>query len=305
MNRREEYQDLMAKLETIPDSDPVGKAIQRRQRERRTWKPLVSVAAVLFLFVGMVNLSPTVSAACREIPLLKELVELLTFNPSLRVAVEHDYIQLVGQEQSSAGITARVEHLIVDQKQVEIFYTLDSDRYTAMDATPEIRDIHGDYVPAGVSSGSFGAENGDLRRITVDFVEEDVPDALELTLKVHDNGAVIKEEPLISVDTDLPVETSEPLWITEFVFLLEFDPQFTEQGRTVTLNRTVELDGQKITVTDMEIYPSHIRINVEEDEDKNELINEFIAFKQDNPQGTLQAFYAYLANKIKEEESSD
>ena len=39
----------------------------------------------------------------------------------------------------------------------------------------------------------------------------------------------------------------------------------------------------------------------EEDEAKNELINEFVLFKQNNPQGTLQDFYVYLANKIKKE----
>jgi sorbitol-specific phosphotransferase system component IIBC len=39
---------------------------------------------------------------------------------------------------------------------------------------------------------------------------------------------------------------------------------------------------------------------VEEDNAKQELINEFIVFKQNNPQGTLQEFYVYLAKKIKE-----
>lgn len=38
-----------------------------------------------------------------------------------------------------------------------------------------------------------------------------------------------------------------------------------------------------------------------EDNAKNELMNEFTAFKQVNPQGTLQEFYLYLANKIREE----
>jgi type IV secretory pathway TraG/TraD family ATPase VirD4 len=39
---------------------------------------------------------------------------------------------------------------------------------------------------------------------------------------------------------------------------------------------------------------------VQDDTAKNELINEFESFKQNNPQGTLQEFYVYLANKIKE-----
>ena len=37
-----------------------------------------------------------------------------------------------------------------------------------------------------------------------------------------------------------------------------------------------------------------------EDTAKNELISEFDLFKQNNPQGTLQEFYVYLANKINE-----
>jgi type IV secretory pathway TraG/TraD family ATPase VirD4 len=37
-----------------------------------------------------------------------------------------------------------------------------------------------------------------------------------------------------------------------------------------------------------------------EDNAKNELISEFDLFKQNNPEGTLQEFYVYLANKINE-----
>jgi type IV secretion system protein VirD4 len=38
-----------------------------------------------------------------------------------------------------------------------------------------------------------------------------------------------------------------------------------------------------------------------QENDKNELIKEFDNFKQNNHNGSLQEFYAYLANKIKEE----
>ena len=264
MNRAEEYEAMLAQLETVPESDPVAKARKRRDRNTRVRRSLASVAAVFCVFVGMINVSPTVSAACREIPFLKELVELLTFNPSLRIAIENDYVQMVDQEQTKDGVTARVEYLIVDQKQVNIFFTLSSEVYTALDATPDIKDVSGERLRAAVSYGGMVDEQDDLRQITIDFVDEDVPDYVELTLKLHDNGSYMREEPVRQVGEDWP-ERDEPEFFTEFTFDLHFDPQYTSQGRTVELNKTVELDGQKITITDMEIYPTHIRINVEED----------------------------------------
>lgn len=263
MNRMEEYEAMLARMESIPDSDPVGKARARLRRRRWALRPLVGIAAVFWIFVGMINLSPTALAACREIPLLKELAEALTFNPSLRLAVENDYVQMVGLEQSKDGVTARVEYLIVDQKQVNVFYTLNSEDYTALDAAPELRDADGEHLPACISGGGI-YENGELRRITIDFVEADVPDYLALTLRIRDNGSWFREEPVsLPEEDDFPQE-EEPAYFTAFTFDLNFDPKYTAQGRTVTLNQPVELDGQKITVTDMEIYPTHIRINVEE-----------------------------------------
>lgn len=259
MNRMEEYEAMMARMETVPASDPVGKARARLRRRRWALRPLAAAAAAFGIFVGLLNLSPTVSAACRTLPLLRELVELLTFNPSLRIAIEHDYVQMVGMEQTKDGVKARVEYLIVDQKQVNIFYTLSSQTGGALDATPELFYEDGTHVSACVSSGGI-YEDGELRQITVDFVDEDVPDFVNLTLKVRDVGDPWREAPA-SQEWDEP---EEPEYDTQFTFDLRFDPKYTEQGRIVELNRSVELDGQKITVTDMEIYPTHIRINVEE-----------------------------------------
>ena len=159
MNRMEEYEAMLSQLEQIPQSDPVARAVARRARNKnRIVRPILSAAAVFCLFVGMINLSPTVSAACREIPLLKELVELLTFNPSLRIAIENDYVQMVTQEQTKDGIAGRVEYLIVDQKQVNIFYTLTSEDYDCLDATPEVRGADGEAPQVVASYGGLPEE---------------------------------------------------------------------------------------------------------------------------------------------------
>lgn len=264
MNRMDEYRAMLEELQPIPDSDCVKKAFRRRGRKKAVVRTMGALASVLCLFVGSINLSPSVAAACREIPFLAELTKLLTFNPSLQEAVNHDYIQLVGQEQTKDEITARVEYLIVDQKQITIFYRLHSDRYHAMDATPEVRSADQADLRASISTRGFYGEDNELRNMTIDFMEEDVPDTLNLTLKIHDNGTWETEA---SVSAGEWEEPPEPSYITEMTFVLQFDPNYTEQGRAVTLHQKAVLDGQIITVTDMEIYPSHIRINVEEAEE--------------------------------------
>ena len=267
MNRMEEYEALLAQLETVPISDPVSKAKKRQKRTNRVRRSMVSVAAALCVFVGMINVSPAVSAACREIPFLKEVVELLTFNPSLRIAIENDYVQMVGLEQTKDDVTGRVEYLIVDQKQVNVFFTLTSEVYDCLDATPEIIGADGEHFQVAMSYGGLPDEGEELRHLTIDFVDEDVPDFMKLTLRVRNIYSRYGEEeaPAAQVGEDWP-DDEPPEILTELTFDLHFDPKYTGQGRIVELNKTVELDGQKITITGMEVYPTHIRINVQEDE---------------------------------------
>ena len=64
---------------------------------------------------------------------------------------------------------------------------------------------------------------------------------------------------------DLPAE--EPDILAEFTFDLEFDPTFTASGEIIPINSTFQLDGQTMTVTTVEVYPTHVRVNVEGDPD--------------------------------------
>lgn len=259
MNRMEEYEAMCKALEAVPPSDCVQKAIRRQSRKKAVSRTLISCAVAVLLFTGTVNLFPTVAAACGEIPFLAELTELLTFRPSVQEMVDNAYLQPVEQEQSSGGITARVEYLIVDQKQVNIYYRLFSDTYESLDVTPEIRDAQGELTSTVVS---YGGIEEDLRAITVDFMEADVPETLSLTLNIYDNGSDSVLVPMEAPEDLFESEKPEPLVC--LTFPLTFDPRFTEQGRTEVLNQPMELDGQKFTIIKLEIYPSHIRIYVDQ-----------------------------------------
>ena len=267
MNRNEEFDRLLEELEReAPASlEPsLEKARRRKRRSRRLFAPLGSVAAVFALFVVLVNFSATVANACSQIPFIRELAAAVTFSPSLSDAVDNEFVQPMNQVQEKNGITATVESLIVDQKQVNVFYRLDSQEHTQLEADLDVLNLDGTSAHCSLSSGSFNTENGELRHMDIDYLKDDVPDALRLILRVYSNEALSDREPDENQDHwDVP--DTERDYLAEFDLLLQFDPKFTEAGEVIPVNQTVELDGQKITFTDVEIYPSHMRVDVQTD----------------------------------------
>jgi len=271
MNRKQEYQELLAELENTPPA--LEYAVTRAQaRAKKTqnirrffFMPASSAAAVFIAFIAMVNLSTPFALACERLPILRELAAAVSFSPSLRTAVDNEYVQTIGLEQTENGITMQIAYVIVDRKQLNIFYTLQSQAYSHMDAAPSILNADGQgFSEYSVSANGSVRENGELRQFVVDFVDNNMPDSLLLECKVHDNGSYAASEP-VSIGNE-PPGISEPAVLSTFTFTLTFDPKFTQQGDVVTLNQDIVLDGQNLTVTTVEIYPTHIRVNFTADE---------------------------------------
>ena len=274
MNRNEEYRALLQELDTTPPAldTAVERALKRHRaaRKRRLWGiPVGSLAACFALFVGLVNAFPTFAAACEDVPVLGALAEAVRFSPSLSAAVEHDYVQPVGQSQTKNGITATVESIIVDQKQLNIFFTLEGEGYKTLSAEMPR------FSPAqqcSILGSDFQQKPGTLLNFTLDYVDRDVPDGFTMTFAVTGQREGERQEataPDRAYEDELLAPPTEPEAeiLATFTFTLTFDPQFTAQGEVLAVNETFTLDGQTFTLTEAEVYPTHLRINVEGAED--------------------------------------
>ena len=277
MNRNAEYTALLAELEQTPPAleYTVQRALTRKrasQKKRRLLGvPLGSLAACFLAFVLLVNLFPPFAAACGRIPLLRELAQAVAWSPSLSAAVENEYVQPIGQSRTVNGITATIQYLIVDQKQVNIFLTLEGEEYEVLTAEMP------DFSPQQACSILGAAPNqapGTLLRFYLDYQEE-VPAGFTMTFAV--TGKRAGEEapsseapaPDRAYEDEMlaPVSRPEPEILAEFTFDLAFDPQFTAPGEILPVNETFQMDGQTLTVTEAEIYPTQVRLNVEADPD--------------------------------------
>lgn len=250
MNRNQEYEAMIRELnQPAPGLESTLERAYLKKRKRTLHmilRPVAGLAACFAIFVLLVNFCAPVANACSRIPVLRELAGAVTFSRSLTDAVENEFVQPVELSQTQNGITAEIDYLIVDQKQVNIFYRLDSDVNDQLLATPRVMNAEAtDGLPVLIYQ-LFNAETETLRCITVDFVDESVPNSMVVALDVY-------------------VDDEE--YLARFEFLLEFDPEFTAAGKIYPVNQTVILDGQRITITDIEVYPTHMRVDIEESPD--------------------------------------
>ena len=278
MNRMEEYQTLLSELEQTPEAleSTVSKALTRKNTLQKRWRiagtSLGSLAACFVGFVLLVNLSVPFARACGHIPVLADLAKAVSWSPSLSAAVENDYVQPMKLSQFQNGITARVEYLIVDRKQVDVFFSIESDEYAHLDLDhPKLTlpDEGGGY---STSLSSYGVENGHLIDFRIYFVDRDVPDQLTMAFGVYEDTT--DQEPRQAADeflgdygdellSDAKPEKHEIL--ANFTFDLKFDPTYTAQGTVIDVGETFQLDGQSVTLTEAEVYPTHLRLNFDYD----------------------------------------
>ena len=195
MSRKEEYWTLIQTLNETPAAldGAVDRARARARRSRagrRFGIPLASLAGVAAAFAVLVNVSTPFAMACKSVPVIRELAEAVALEPSLKAALEHDYLQPVFQTQAKDGVTASVRYLIVDQNNLNVFYTLRSDGDTQLEAHPELLDSDGNRVDGYVATWGAPSQQDeeDYKLASFYFVDGHVPKALRLRLDIQDTG---------------------------------------------------------------------------------------------------------------------
>lgn len=269
MTRNEEYRQLLEQLDKTPAS--LEYTLQRAQAREKAcrckWRllgvPVGSLAVCFTVFVLLVNLFPTFAYACGGVPVLRELAKAVAWSPSLSAAVENQYVQPIGMSQTENGITATVEYVIVDQKQVNIFFTLEGE-YDFLSAD---RLTLSPVQQCSILGADFRQPPGTLLRFTLDYGEGNVPDGFTMTFPVfgeyaRENQAPAASERSYEEEMLSPEEEPEQEILAEFTFDLHFDPAYTDQGEQISVQKDFVLDGQTLTVTEAEVYPTHVRIHV-------------------------------------------
>lgn len=276
MNRNAEYNALLAELDAATIATPpaladaVARANAKARRARRIRNVLVvpaTAVTILFAaFVTAVNVSADFAELCEQTPILRELAAAVERRPSLKAAVENEYVQSPnGLVQTENDVTMTIEHLIADEKELHIFYRLRSDNYKSLGIEPRFRKREGDNTVLSCGFGYGGTGVDKIQSIKVSF-SETTPDSLVMECDVYDRA-----------DGELYPGTQ----IATFRFPLHVDPDKIKLTETITLDKPVVIDGQKFTVTTVEIRPTHTRLFLTDDPDNTAWLKRLDIYAED------------------------
>ena len=297
----QEYQNRFQELnQAIAPSEHLLLQTRQRMENARPWKwiPRVQKAAAVavctvLLFTGAVNLSPAFAQAAAKVPIMRELVLAVAFDPSMKAAIEHNYVQLIKQTIEDNGYQMDVEYLVADPRNLTVYYKMDE---VTNQNTEGYEDYQFDFnlLAADGSELKCGAtwdyplseeEKQALNEVKFHFTGEDtLPEQVIVQLIVE------KALPFSDVDQK-KIEAGRELSGTAnaIAHFEEPRPEYKEvarmqiplsidQGslfnvRTIELNRTIELEGQKVIFDKVEIYPTQVRILWHPDEHNTHLID--------------------------------
>lgn len=288
---REQYQNIFQNMnDQIQPSEELLQLTRQRMAaaKPRKWVPrlqrlTVTVACTLLIFIGAVNLSPAFASTVAKVPIMRELVLAVSLDPSMKAAIEHNYVQLVKQSVSDNDYRLDVEYLVADQANLTVYYKLhglperEQESY-AYCTSFTLQDENGQQLEGYGASWDGPVEEQDaLSCAKFHFTEAVVPEQVELVVQVQvDEQALTKakqrqtgklETSLRDIDyrSEMGEEPPEYTEVAELRMTLTVDHNSLFQVRRIPLQQTITIDGQNITIEQVEIYPTQMRVSWRED----------------------------------------
>lgn len=277
----EPLQELFQNMnKSIVPSEELIQATRQRMAEvkpqRWVWqmqKTVAVVACMLLMFTGAVNFSPAFASAAAKLPGVKELAAAVAFDPSMKAAMEHDYIQLVKQSVSDQEYRFDLEYLVADSANLTIYYKMpefapeQQQKYHLM---LELLDCNGQKLEGYGSSWEQPGWAGEeaLNKAQFSFTEGTLPEQLQLQITIEEDVSVnektdASDEASYSVESiTTPLEEPLPEYtqVACMTIPLTINQNKLFYGRTLPLHRSVQLEGQTLILEQVEFYPTQVRV---------------------------------------------
>ena len=294
-----ELQELNEKIVPSAQLQANTRLAMAQAKPRSKWVPrmqkCVAVAAcTMMVFTGAVNLSPAFASAAANVPIVRELVKAVAFDPSMKAAIEHDYVQLVKKTATDNGFVLHVEYLVADPRNLTVYYKMDEmtgfneNHYEQYRFDFDLLDVNGNDLEGYGASWDYPIseeEKKALNAVKYNFTgEATLPEQVQVRLIVKEAQPLSNETQQNSDDIEnvnwanqhishFEEPTPEYVQVAELIVPLEIDQNTLFNVRTLELNHEIALEGQKIIFDKVEIYPTQVRVLWHADKANTHLID--------------------------------
>ncbi|WP_404432530.1 DUF4179 domain-containing protein [Sutcliffiella horikoshii] len=238
-----------------------------RKGEKATRPPswrigMVAASILLIIFLTTIRVSPAFANYVSTIPGMERIVELIRHNKGIMSAVENDYLQEVGITREEDGVSLTIDAIIVDETQMLVFYTIESDSNHSSINLSNIK-LHSQSGEELVEYGMSYSSHSEVRK------GEKVSGELRVT---YPDGMIVPEK--FSFETGININEIEVIKGLDFPIDVDID-KFSAITKEFPIDRSVEAGGQSIYFEKMEIHPTRIALFLEYDKSNTHEIFRF------------------------------
>jgi hypothetical protein len=257
-NKEEEkLQDYKKMYDNIPVSiDSLDAAIMagfqrakieevKKPRPKKWLYSFVAAAVLLIGFFTSVRLSPALADYVAVLPGMEKIVDMIRFDKGKLSAIENDYYQEIGASARANGLKITIDGAVADKKGMVLFYSLEADKKQKnlnLDAF-KLERQDGKELLYGASSGAHHSEKGETHFSgTIDYYFQKDIDTNEFVMELKISG-------------DTSAELTIPFSLTKDL----------KEKKTYKVNKTVDIEGQKITFMSATVYPLSVAVHLKYD----------------------------------------
>lgn len=255
---KKEYDNIPLSLDKLDQAIITGfnKAKLEELKSKRKKNSIYSFIAAALLFIGLfssIRISPVFASYISEIPGMEKIVELIRDDKGRLAAVENKYYQELGvTSEMKDGLKVTLDGTIADEMGIVLYYTLHSEekQKSMMIDKVKLRAVNGTALDE--ASISYGAPH-------------------ESEEGQHSYSGEVEyffEVPLTAKEYIIDIEVSGEKYSLPFT-LKDF-----KKKKEYPINQTMELEGQKINVEKVIVYPLRIAVYLEADpKNKKQILN--------------------------------
>jgi Family of unknown function (DUF5643)/Domain of unknown function (DUF4179) len=249
------FDDIKVPLDLLDEAILTGfqKAKEEQIRKPRSRKLFFSFMAAAILFFGFftsIKLSPAFASYVAVIPGMEKVIELIRGDKGLMLAIENDYFQEIGVSQEKNGLEVSIDGAIADENGLVLFYSIQTEKKQKEVILEEVKLFEQNGQELNWSSASMGthhtSEEGETSYSgTIEYFFDSPLRHKELEIKLKVNSDQQTDDYKLSFSLKEEIKTK----------------------KTYKINKTVTMEGQKITLVKADIYPLRVALHVKMDPD--------------------------------------
>ncbi|MFT8310585.1 MAG: DUF4179 domain-containing protein [Sporolactobacillus sp.] len=226
----------------------IKNAKRKIKRKRRIMQSVIAAAAILLLFISSIKISPAFANYISRVPGMNAIVKLLNNDHGLDDAIKHHHLQKLNLSQTKNGTTVTINSMIADSHQVIFFYTI---KQPGKKIHPELKnfDIKNKNSHSIMEATEFNyALIGKTKK--------------QLMIKqstIHDRISMSLNEKKLTDPLYLSLTFKMGTWTFKIPYNVT---KYEKMKQSYPLHRTISMDGQKLTVQSVTIYPTRIAVHI-------------------------------------------